>query len=372
MNKKLTYTLIMTEACNLRCKYCYINKNPKKISKEVLDAFILLILKQLQEGYFIKVDIFGGEPLLAWEEVQYFINQSNKILISYKDKLRFMLFSNAILFTEDKLIFLKSSKINVLYNFSIDGNQKCHDSSRIYPDGSGSWNDVLKGIQVFNKVYGKNKNNLPIGKFMISSSNIDFVFDVVKDLDKYNNHISFGLVRENWDDESVNKYFLMINKLAEYYIENIEKEICIDLFLTPILEKQNKKNRFCSAGLNIYGIAPNGDIYPCQRFYNNKSPYILGNVFTGIEEDNKWVILFKNFTAKNMLKCNKCKDIGYEHCIGQCIAALYEESNNNIFIPNKNICKILKKNYELADYIYETLKDNVHYQKCLNSKYYKK
>lgn len=370
--KEIRYSLIMTEACNLNCKYCYVNHNSnEKISKKVLDGFIDMVYRQLMNNLNIdiSIDIFGGEPLLAWEEVQYLINQSNKKLFSYKNRVRFVLFSNAILFTEEKLKFLKQSQIYVSYNFSVDGNKTCHNSARVYKNGKGSWDDVLKGIEVYKKVYQKDEKYFPVTKFMVSSDNIDYILDITKDMAERTNRLSLGLVREGWDDESVQKYEKNMTELAEYYIKNIDKKLWIDLFLIPIMDKQNKRNKFCSAGTSSYGIAPNGDIYPCQRFYNNRSPYKLGNVFTGLEKNNKWRNLFENYTSKNIVGCNNCKTIGAEHCTGFCIAALYEE-NHNIFIPNKNVCKIININYQLAHKIYEELKDNSYYQECLNIKYY--
>lgn len=372
MMQNFRYTLIMTEACNLRCKYCYVEKNNQKMSKEVLDAFVIFLFKELDKNNEnVNIDLFGGEPLLAWDEVKYLITKIKNSPEKYSKRIHLTLFSNATLFTREILEFIRDSELSISYNFSLDGNKECNNSSRIYADGSGTWDDILKGIELYKDVYGLNKNYFPSTKFMVAPSNVKYMSDVTKDMVARGvKRIGMSPVRDDvWDEDSLKEYKTKLYDIANFYIENIDKGLWFNTFAIPVLDDTTNKLRYCSAGVKMIGIAPNGDIYPCQRFYNNRSPYKLGNVFDGIEENNKWNILFKNYTSKNILGCSKCTAIGWNKCTGYCVAALYE-ANKNIFLPIKNVCEVLKIDYEVAKYVYDILKDNPNYQKTLNRDYY--
>ena len=70
--------LIMTNACNLNCTYCFAhggsyNKKIRKISKEVLNKVIDLI----SNNDVLEIVFFGGEPTLAEEEIDYFCKLLN-------------------------------------------------------------------------------------------------------------------------------------------------------------------------------------------------------------------------------------------------------------------------------------------------------
>ena len=60
-------TFIVTEDCNLRCKYCYIThkSSNKKMSFEVAKKFIDYILSEnIKYQDAVTLDFIGGEPLL--------------------------------------------------------------------------------------------------------------------------------------------------------------------------------------------------------------------------------------------------------------------------------------------------------------------
>ena len=69
--------LHVTNACNLRCTYCYLNKNDEAMSAETGRAAVDAIFRSaLQHGYqSIKLKFAGGEAslnfALVWELHEY-------------------------------------------------------------------------------------------------------------------------------------------------------------------------------------------------------------------------------------------------------------------------------------------------------------
>lgn len=65
--------ILLGDACNFRCKYCRqkIHNKKEKINYDVLNNFIKIIKKYLDLSNLKKVEFWGGEPLLYWEEIQF-------------------------------------------------------------------------------------------------------------------------------------------------------------------------------------------------------------------------------------------------------------------------------------------------------------
>ena len=60
-------TFIVTEDCNLRCKYCYITHKSanKSMSLDVAKKFIdYILLEQFNKPESVVLDFIGGEPTL--------------------------------------------------------------------------------------------------------------------------------------------------------------------------------------------------------------------------------------------------------------------------------------------------------------------
>ena len=81
-----TLTFIVTEDCNLRCKYCYVtHKSKNKVMK--LETAIKFIDYILEDTKFIKseaviLDFIGGEPLLEASLIDQICDYFKQKLIS--------------------------------------------------------------------------------------------------------------------------------------------------------------------------------------------------------------------------------------------------------------------------------------------------
>lgn len=76
--------VLLGNACNFRCKYCRqsVHNKKEKINYETLNNFIDLLQHYLDLSNLRKVEFWGGEPLLYWDEIQYL---KNKFLNINKD-----------------------------------------------------------------------------------------------------------------------------------------------------------------------------------------------------------------------------------------------------------------------------------------------
>lgn len=93
--------LFLTEACNLRCDYCFVamKKAYKRMSWEVAKRAIDFLMKESREEKEVEILFFGGEPLLAFplmkKVAEYAVQQAD----SLGKKLSFTCTTNATLLT---------------------------------------------------------------------------------------------------------------------------------------------------------------------------------------------------------------------------------------------------------------------------------
>jgi uncharacterized protein len=60
----------MTNLCNLKCKYCYVDKeHPRTISKEILNNILDFLEKKNIKHKNLTIQFFGGEPLLEIDKI---------------------------------------------------------------------------------------------------------------------------------------------------------------------------------------------------------------------------------------------------------------------------------------------------------------
>lgn len=157
-------TLMPTNDCNLRCKYCYSQAGIRKkqyvewnAAKAALDyAFSNLIKannEQIKKRGFSLGFMGGGEPTLNWDVLKKSVNYIRQLGIKYNINTKSDLTTNAVL--NDKQIDWICENIDFI-RISFDGPKEIQNSQRPAIDGD-SFKSVYKSINKFDK---KNKDYL--------------------------------------------------------------------------------------------------------------------------------------------------------------------------------------------------------------------
>lgn len=141
LNHAKTLVIELTEKCNLRCTYCVFdedseldrNHTNKSIDFKKALKSINSFYKRTSNGIAYIV-FYGGEPLLAFENIVKLVHHANKIS---NNKVKFSFTTNGTLLTKEKFDFLVSN--DFLITVSLDGNKKIHDITRVTRKGNGKW-----------------------------------------------------------------------------------------------------------------------------------------------------------------------------------------------------------------------------------------
>jgi uncharacterized protein len=148
------FTLFVTTQCNLGCSYCIYGgqyEQHEKLSQtpmawETLRAAMEFLAKRSGESKQIRLDFFGGEPLLAFDLIDRGVRHLKSILPPGGPAVAVTITSNGTVLTDRILDFLLDNEVYL--QFSIDGGRESHDRFRPFKtSGRGSFDVILGNLQ---------------------------------------------------------------------------------------------------------------------------------------------------------------------------------------------------------------------------------
>lgn len=340
--------------CNLRCKYCFADEGEYKgkremMSSEVGKKAIDFVIKASGPRKHIEVDLFGGEPLMAFNTVKEIVEYAKEQEKIHDKTIRFTMTTNATLLNDEIMDYLDRNMGNIV--LSIDGRKKVNDDVRIRVDGSGCYDAILPKIKEMVNIRDKGKQYYARGTF--TRNNLDFFEDVMHLANEGFDEISIEPVvlpdghPLSLREEDLPKIFEQYDKLYKEMVKRHKEgnefkfyHFNVDLQGGPCVYKRISG---CGAGHEYVAITPSGDVYPCHQFVGNED-FKMGNVFEkGLKED-----IQKDFKEANIYFKPICKECWARfYCSGGCQANNYN-FNKDIHIPYKLGCEMQKKRIECA------------------------
>lgn len=273
-----TITIQVTDACNLACTYCYqINKHTHVIPVEKGKKFIDDVLDGKYNNYIdyskieaIVLEFIGGEPFLAIDLVSeftdYFIEGLIKRDHPWQNRFRISICSNGTLYFDPKVQeYLRKHKSHLSFSISIDGNKELHDSCRVFPDGSGSYEKAIAAVNHYRDYF----NGYMGSKMTIAPGNINYITDAVKCfIENGYTDINLNCVyEEGWTVEHAKILYEQLKHVADYLLENdLYKDIYLSIFDRGFFRPKSPDDNqnWCWAGdtpvLTTKGYKPIKDI----------------------------------------------------------------------------------------------------------------
>ena len=346
-------TFQITDDCNLRCSYCYqINKGHHKMSLETAKTFIDLILQPSDqtkqylnslESTAVVLDFIGGEPFLEVELIDqiatYFVEQC--ILLNHPWQYHFILSistNGTLYFTEKVQQFLKKWNYKLSLSISIDGNKTLHDSCRLFPNGTGSYDIAIEAVRHYRKNY---EYLTTLGsKMTLSPENILYTKDAVINLinEGYIDIFLNCIYEQGWDYSHATILYQQLKELSDYLLENnLYDNLFISIFQEDIFKPKSLTDttNWCGGNGDMIAIDYKGDIYPCLRYMESSlgtdvPPIIVGNIKTGIMTTKEQIEAGKTIQAVNRItqSTNECLYCPIADGCSWCQAYNYQCSGN--------------------------------------------
>ncbi len=265
--------LLVTEKCNLACGYCLAGATPKMptMSREIGERAIDLAYR-MNEAQRFAFEFSGGEPFLQFKLVRHL----TEYLLNHPDRrgreVELSAQTNATVLDEEKILWAKANSVRL--GVSIDGDPASHDLSRPQVNGKGSFEKVIRGIDMmqrhgvaFGVLVVLNRSNVHSAQALI-----DFLADNGLYSVKVNAVAFLGAGRDNWDS-----YGLEQEEILHYYQALLELsvqqrhplyEATVATMCQYLVSKQ-RNNRcmrsHCGAGTSFQCVSAKGEAFPCGR-----------------------------------------------------------------------------------------------------------
>ena len=274
-------TLHLTNKCNLRCKYCFVELGADSMTQETANAAVDFAVA---DGGTTGILFYGGEPLLEKQLIYDTVAYTQAIKEKTGHTFYYKATTNGVLLDEEFLKF--SQTINLAIGFSHDG--PAQDECRVFPGGDGSFSALKDKIPLLLKY-----QPYAVAMSVIEPSTVHKAAAIVQFLFKKGfRYVSLNLNYSDtapWTEKHLSILKGEYNKMAEMYIKwtKAEEKFYLSPFDVKILshlkgEKYNEDRR--KMAKNQLSVAPDGKIY-----YNSKHigdpAFVIGDVFSGINAD---------------------------------------------------------------------------------------
>lgn len=319
-------SLIVTEKCNLSCKYCFEN-HCRQFGPDMDDKTAIKIVQflfdqasMMPSNRHVGITLFGGEPLLNFSVCKTIVNKGIELSKEMKIPFKPGIITNGTIMNDEIELemFRWKSQCGFSIQVSIDGCEEAQNLYRVRKDGTSSYSEVEKNIPAFERLgpvclHGcLNKKTLP----MLYKSYRHFI-------DKFNHKGAIWFMpvhSEKWNSEDVKIYDEQLQMIFEHETKTlgtVSAYTPIDKLL-PCGGNYRHPEKTCGAGTNYLSFTGNGDIYPCHNFYFSqnqiKQDMLVGNVFDDIPLDEKILKPFQEFTQEK-LGCAQCPNTACYRCI---------------------------------------------------------
>ncbi|MFR1517951.1 MAG: radical SAM protein [Clostridia bacterium] len=335
----LKLVISLTEQCNFLCKYCYESHNKIKLTSDVKYNIVNYIRHNIHKFTDLNITWFGGEPLLALDDIIEMSQEFIKICTFNRRKYTASMTTNGYLL--DVEIFKELLRNRVwAYQITLDGTKELHDKQRPTVGGKPTFDTIVKNLEEIKKL--KNRDFHIVIRSNLTS-------DIFNHLDEYMEFISYLC----GDD---NRFSLSVCYASEWS-DNIDKDFK-DTFINnrnnifPLYEKflkcksqinfaflLNPEDGACELGRdNRFFVRPNGELHKCSVGFENKKNII--GVFSGNQitlSDNYYEKIIDPSMCSNFESC-----FFAPICKGEVCPAVRSEKNTSCPDSKNHLSYILR------------------------------
>lgn len=148
------FTFCPSNSCNFRCSYCFEDESMRcgMMGNETLTSIVDYLRSISCDSSNIRVDLYGGEPLLNVDKIVLFDKKIKKLF----HQIEYILITNGYLLT--KLNVAKLADIGVsTFQITLDGLKDEHNKRRPHYQNKDSFSTIVTNIGILLEYY-KQKN----------------------------------------------------------------------------------------------------------------------------------------------------------------------------------------------------------------------
>ncbi len=331
--------LHITNQCNLRCAYCYVNKTSDAMPQEIGEHAIRTVMENaVRHGFLaVKIKYAGGEPTLNFSLIRSLATQAQRLAEEHQLKLDQVVLSNGTRISREQADWLRQHKVRLM--ISLDGIGEVHDRLRPYLGGRGSFAAICKTVD---------EVLLPLGlpptiSITVTHYNAHGVADAVRWALERELPVSLNFYRRPLtasEDLAAEEQALIDGMLAAYQV--FEEFLPTYPFLGGLLDRAQafEHQHPCAAGSSYLVITHEGKLTQCQMLLDRPiSPDLQGDLILKVRNGP-----LRNLSVDEKEQCRECTYRYY--CAGGCPLETFR-TRGRWDAPSPN-CRIYKALFPVA------------------------
>lgn len=329
--------LHVTSVCNMRCRYCYLQKTNEVMDIQTGRAVIDAVFRSAMLHNFptIKLKYGGGEPTLNLPLIITLHRYATELAEQCGVILDGVVLSNGVGLTDTKIETLLAHNLRLM--ISLDGIGEPHNSQRIFPNGSGTFQAVSHSVE-----YALRGGLTPDISITVSGRNIDGLPKLMAWVLERDLPFSLNFYRENTlsaseTDLRFEDGRVIAGMLAAYRI--IEARLPRRSLLASLLDRVN----LAAPHLRPCGVAHNYLVFDCQGRIA-KCQMDITNTVTDIYDPDPLTHILENKdgvqnpSVDEIAECEKCPWRYW--CAGGC--PLQSNRNSERYDAKSPYCNIYR------------------------------
>jgi uncharacterized protein len=250
-------TFIVTDDCNFNCTYCVQIKEKKTINNACIETAVDFFYPFLKQNEQVYIGFYGGEPLLAYEQIKYAVCLMQEKNKTGNKKINFSMTTNGSLLTDEMLDFFNRSQFALTLSFdgfaqdmsrkkgTLDQMIRLMKQIRDYPNIDFEINSVFTP-QTISKFSGSLR-------FMIEFGGPEITFNLS--------------TMEEWEPSHLVSLKEELKQLTNFLVLYYQKtgKIPVKNFQVPVPGPGIFR---CSAGKDHMAVTPEGKVWGCFLFHD--------------------------------------------------------------------------------------------------------
>jgi uncharacterized protein len=335
----LSAWLHITNACNLRCHYCYLDKTSEHMADDTARRAVNAIIRSATKHGFkhIKLKYAGGEASLHLGRVLAIHDYATELAQQHELGLSAYIISNGVVLAQCVVKQFKSRRIGI--TISLDGIGASHDSQRQFLNGQGSFKYVDRTItQLLGSGF------IPHINITISQRNLHGLAELTEYILERGMPFTFSYYRDNDCSSHLQdlKYAdaQMIATMRSVF-GVIEQHLPKQCLLGSLIDKANLNilhTHTCGVGYNYLVIDQHGGIAKCHSD--------IKQTITTVDADDPLQMVrsdlqgVQGHSVEDKEGCRSCEWCYW--CTGGCPLLTYRVTGRfDVKSPNCNIYKAL-------------------------------
>lgn len=347
-----TLMLFLTEDCNLRCTYCFVNKSPRAMSLETARKSVDFYLHREVSGNLRQLGLtfFGGEPFMALDTMEEVIAHSRAVGAKARKTVTFAATTNATIATPRVEAIVRDAQMFLLV--SVDGGEDTM-ASRPYVGGGSPWRAVarnLKRLVAWSPAVTARMTYHPEA--------LTLVDNVRRVLELGAPSISLCPVVESDWRGSEQRLTEAYEELGDWFLSEARRGSYLPLYATWDLLRRvhssrrggSRPPRACPVGTSLIAIDPDGHVMPCHRYLYRPQDWFGTVDNPGFPAEREKYV---RITSRELLGCQDC--VAESVCGGGCRLVVVSERLDLHSGIHPGHCLNTRAHARVAYRIYDTL-----------------